>query len=176
MQQFPPPGSHLNRRPGPLPSPLAPPAPPPPVLLFDLDTTMRFLRSASLCRAMAESCNLEWKTYDDSMVINAIYTLMPWKEKPGGVDVKMASKAELQERYGWYLQRMVSNWTTAMFMGPASVKAFLDKVDAQRNRDRGDSGGVESGGAGGAAGQESDVCPPGRKWLSVRRCSSRRWT
>ena len=177
MQQFPPPGSHLNRRPGPgrIASPLAPgqagvqgptgplgkqtpgqagvqplakqaaklpaaprPAPraPAPVLLFSLEKTMKYLRSAAMSRAMAESCNLEWKTYDDSMVINAIYALMPWKEKPGSVEMKMAGKEELGERYGHYLRKYVTNWTTAMFMGPVAVKTCLDRIDLQRERDR----------------------------------------
>jgi len=176
MQKFPPPGSHLNRRPGPgrIASPLAPrtagvqppttpaakqapgiagvqplakqaaklpaaprPEPKPvPVLLFSMDKTMKYLKSAAMCRAMAESCNLEWKSYDDSMVINAIYKLMPWKDKPGSVDVKMAGKEELGERYGFWLKKFVSRWTASMSMGPLAAKTCMDGFERQKERDR----------------------------------------
>ena len=162
MQQFPPPGSHLNRRSGPgrIASPPAPgtagaqpptqiakqaaklpaaprPEPKPvPVLLFSMENTMKFLKSAAMCRAMAESCTLEWKSYDDSMVINAIYTLMPWYEKPGSVDVKMAGKEELGARYTFWLKKFVTRWTASMSMGALSAKTCLDRIEAQRQKDR----------------------------------------
>ncbi|MBA3975914.1 MAG: hypothetical protein C0504_17040 [Candidatus Solibacter sp.] len=89
-----------------------------------------------MCRAMAESCNLEWKSYDDSMVINAIYRLMPWKEKPGTVDVKMAGKEELGERYAFWLKKFVTRWTASMSMGALSAKTCLDRIEAQKQKDR----------------------------------------
>jgi hypothetical protein len=106
------------------------------VLLLGYESTMRFLKSAALGRAMAESCTLEWKTYDESMVLNAMYALMPWKEKPGNVELKMARGDELGERYGHYLRKYVSGWTTAMLQGAAATKTYLDRVDAMRGQDR----------------------------------------
>lgn len=97
---------------------------------------MNFLRSAALGRAMAESCTLEWKTYDESMVLNAIYALMPWKEKPGSVELKMARGDELGERYATHLVKLVSGWTTAMSQGAAATKTYMDRVDGMRGRDR----------------------------------------
>jgi hypothetical protein len=97
---------------------------------------MKFLRSAALSRAMAESCTLEWKTYDESMVLNAMYALMPWKEKPGSVELKMARGDELGDRYAAHLVKLVSGWTTAMHQGAAATKSYLDKVDARREGDR----------------------------------------
>lgn len=137
MLQFPPPGSHLNRRPGPIPSPLAPRRMPEPVpvLLLGFERTMNYLRSAALGRAMAESCTLEWKSYDESTVLNAIYTLLPWKEKPGSVEMKMARGDELGERYGHHLRHLVSGWTTAMFHGAVATKTFLDRVESRKARD-----------------------------------------
>ncbi|HNY40617.1 MAG TPA: hypothetical protein PKJ41_09485 [Bryobacteraceae bacterium] len=82
MQQFQPPGSHLNQRPGPIP-----------VLLLGFEST----------------------------VLNAIYALLPWKEKPGGVELKMARGDELGERYGYHLSKLVSDWTTSMCQGAAAT-------------------------------------------------------
>jgi len=97
---------------------------------------MKFLRSAALGRAMAESCTLEWKSYDESRVLNAIYALMPWKEKPGSVEMKMARGDELGERYGHHLTQLVSGWTTAMFQGAPATKTFLDRVENRKERDQ----------------------------------------
>jgi hypothetical protein len=108
---------------------------PVPLVVMDLDPTLKFLRSASMTRAMAESTSLEWKTYDDSTVINALYTVFFWKEKPGFAEVNTATGEKLRTRHAQILDGYVDKWLATLGQGPSPMKQYLDHLAKIRASD-----------------------------------------
>jgi hypothetical protein len=104
--------------------------------LFELRRTLDFLSSAALTRALAESCSLSWKTYDDSLFLNAVYTLMPWKDKPGAAEMQMSRRSEVEDRYDLIYRRMVDAWHEAMKQGPDACHRLLSRIEQTRDKDR----------------------------------------
>lgn len=107
-----------------------------PVAILDLDTMIRFLRSVAMTRALAESATLEWKTYDDSLFLNVVYGLLPWKEKPGYVDTQIASGKRLEERYARHSESFLDTWLQRATQSPSAMFNYLEQLANIRNQDR----------------------------------------
>lgn len=65
-------------------------------LVFDEDELIGFLASVARAKALERHVKLRWKDYDDSEVLNVIYTLMPWKGKPGTVEVDLGDQRQIE--------------------------------------------------------------------------------
>lgn len=65
-------------------------APPRRVVMLTLDfpEVLRFFGSVALAVAVQQHTSVEWRSYNDSKVLNAMYTVFFWKEKPGSVEVE----------------------------------------------------------------------------------------
>lgn len=103
-----------------------------PVLLLDLPTTLRFLRSVAVAKAMSDTTSLKWVTYDESTVLNVAYTLLFWKEKPGTVEVQTARREEVDRRAAQMTADFVSTAVRRSFEGGARLAAYLDSLDRVR--------------------------------------------
>jgi hypothetical protein len=107
-----------------------------PMATIGLKPTLDFLCSCALTRALAESVKVEWKTYDGSTVLNAMYTLLPWKEKPGYAEFSLSSRKQVEERYSRLAEQLVTNWLGTLPKGPREMADFMDKLQRLRARDR----------------------------------------
>lgn len=102
------------------------------------DKVIQLLRGAALTRAMAESATLEWKTYDESTLINVLYSLGSiWgMEKPGYAEVSIKSRQQLLPRSDEILMQYLRNFADAMGQGPAQMHTCLERIERIRNIDR----------------------------------------
>jgi len=102
------------------------------------DKVLRMLSGAALTHAIAESATLEWKTYDDSTLINALYSLGSlWgKEKPGYAEVRMSTREQVLPRYDEILNRYLNTFVGAMGQGPAGIHSCLGRIEHIRDLDR----------------------------------------
>jgi hypothetical protein len=107
-----------------------------PMAVLELPATLQFICSCALSRALAESVRIEWKTYDGSRVLNAIYTLLPWKERPGYADFHMSTRKEVEGRYVQIAQMMTASWLGTIPKGPRAMHEYLEKLKGMRERDR----------------------------------------
>lgn len=107
-----------------------------PVAALDLDTIIRLIRSCAMTHALAESARLEWKTYDDSTFLNVVYGLLPWKEKPGYVDVEIAAGKKLHERFESLASGWLDNWLARAAQHPAQMVDYLNRLEQIREMDR----------------------------------------
>jgi hypothetical protein len=107
-----------------------------PVVIIDLDTMVRFIRSVAMMRALAESASMEWKTYDDSLFLNIVYGLLPWKEKPGYVDTQIASGKKLQERFAVHSEKFVDTWIQRAAESPSGMFNYLEHLAKLRQLDQ----------------------------------------
>jgi hypothetical protein len=57
------------------------------VACMDLKHLTGYFRSIGLAIAIQGNTRAEWKDYDESTVLNIAYALLPWKQKPGTVEV-----------------------------------------------------------------------------------------
>lgn len=107
-----------------------------PVALLELDTVIRFIRSCAITHALAESATLEWKTYDDSTFLNVVYGLLPWKEKPGHVEVQIAAGKKLDDRLQALSIEWVDKWLQRASQHPSTMCEYLNRMQSIRETDR----------------------------------------
>lgn len=107
-----------------------------PTAVMDLPSTLNFLASCALTRALAESVKIEWKSYDGSTFLNTVYALMPWKEKPGYAEFSMANRKQVQDRYAQLVYKCTEGWLQTFTQGPKAMSDYLVKMDRIRARDR----------------------------------------
>lgn len=103
-----------------------------PVLLLDLPTTLRFLRSAAVAKAMSDTTSLKWVEYNDSTALNVAYTLLFWKEKPGTVEVQTARREEVDRRATQMTAEFLSTAVKRSFEGGAQLANYLAAMDRVR--------------------------------------------
>jgi uncharacterized Zn-binding protein involved in type VI secretion len=106
------------------------------VAVLELDTVIRFIRSCAMTHALAESAKLEWKTYDDSTFLNIAYGLLPWKEKPGSVEVQIATGRKLNERFESLSLSWMDTWLLRGSQSPAMMVDHLNRLEKIRTSDR----------------------------------------
>ncbi|MCL4797363.1 MAG: hypothetical protein KJZ84_22545 [Bryobacteraceae bacterium] len=107
-----------------------------PTAIMSLPSTLEFLCSCALTRAIAESVRIEWKSYDESRVLNTIYTLLPWKEKPGYAQLHMSRRKDVEDRYAELARRLAQGWLETLPRGPVPMTDYMNKLRAIRERDR----------------------------------------
>ena len=95
------------------------------LLVFDEDQVTAFLRSVARTKTMARYVKVEWKSYDESAVINVIYALMPWKGKPGTVEVNLGDQKRIDQETSEETQVLLDTFVTQASQGPSQVTTFL---------------------------------------------------
>jgi len=105
---------------------------------FEGDKILKMLKAAALTHAIAETARMEWKTYDESTVLNALYALGSlWgKERPGYVDVHVASAREVLPRYEQVLDQYLSALVRSLAQGPVEVHNCLHRIERIHDIDR----------------------------------------
>jgi hypothetical protein len=107
-----------------------------PVAVLELDTVIRFIRSCAMTHALAESATLEWKSYDDSTFLNIAYGLLPWKEKPGHVEVQIAAGKKLDDRFQSLAVEWVNKWLDRASQHPSTMCEYLNRMQSIRETNR----------------------------------------
>ncbi|MCV9935755.1 hypothetical protein OIU35_05210 [Boseaceae bacterium BT-24-1] len=110
-----------------------------PVVCYDLHAVSRFIRSCALVIATQHSMKIEWETYRDSKVINAIYTVFFWKEAPGMAVVKDGSPAEIERRADQMHERYLLTWVRKLAeQGPRAAHEYIAFIGHLRDMARKD--------------------------------------
>ena len=78
-----------------------------------------------MAKAMAETTQLEWKPYDGSPVLSAVYTVFFWKEKPGWVDVKTGSREQVLRRTNELTHAFWHHFRASIPHGPNAAMRVL---------------------------------------------------
>jgi hypothetical protein len=104
-----------------------------PLICYDLFAVSRFFRSAAVVIALQHHTSVEWVTYRDSTVLNAVYTVLFWKEPPGNAQVKSGRpEAIARTTDEWHL-RFLTTWIDKLHQGgPAAGNAYVQHVGQLR--------------------------------------------
>jgi hypothetical protein len=98
------------------------------IAAFNLNRIYHFVNSVAYAQAAQNHTKLYWHTYDQNVVINAIYSVMFWKDAPGTVEVSQNSqliegrRSDLMRHY----------WTTSLGrlqQGPLALITYLETLD-----------------------------------------------
>lgn len=109
------------------------------VIIYDLHTISRFFRSCALLLASQQSLRIEWETYRDSKVINAIYTVFFWKEPPGIAVVKEGAPEKVERRTNEMHERFLSTWVRKLSEeGPGAAQGYVTTIGQLRDMARKD--------------------------------------
>jgi hypothetical protein len=102
-------------------------------LVFDADDVVRFLDSAGHAYAMERHTRLKWVDYNDSSVINAIYSLMPESYgRPGWVEPDTGDPAVVLAEANAESLKLQEHFTLAMSLGPQRVAHFMQTHEELR--------------------------------------------
>ncbi|WP_299444732.1 hypothetical protein [uncultured Rhodospira sp.] len=103
------------------------------VVCYDLPAISRFFRSCALAIATQQTTHLHWETYKDDSVLNAVYTVMFWKEPPGFATVKTATRAEIERLTDKLHQDFLMHWLhTLHVQGPPAAHAYVTRMQKVR--------------------------------------------
>lgn len=102
------------------------------VLFLDLDYLAGFIRSVAVARASQANVSTKWVSYDESKVINAIYMAMPWKGKPGTVEVEFGSQQAIEADTRRFVRQYQATVMAAMDAGPQALARKLEHLDQIR--------------------------------------------
>lgn len=100
-----------------------------PVVCYDLPTISRFFRSCAVVMAMQQTTHIEWTTYRDSKVLNAIYATLFWKEPPGFAQARMGTQADIDRRTNEMHERFLMTWVKKLTTdGPAAATRYVSDM------------------------------------------------
>jgi hypothetical protein len=98
-------------------------------MCYDLPTISRFFRSCALVIATQQTTQLQWKTYRDSSVINAVYTVLFWKGPPGFAEVKTGNTREIEKKTDELHQQYLMTWVRKICTeGPAGAHTYVNEM------------------------------------------------
>ena len=104
-----------------------------PIIFYDLPTVSRFFRSVALAIATQRHTHSQWVTYKDSKVLNAVYSVMFWKEPPGTVEVKQADVKVLNAATDKLHQEFLLAWIEKVHTGgPIAGNAYVAQMASLR--------------------------------------------
>lgn len=105
------------------------------IVPFELGGTLDFLYSAAVIRAIAEGTSTQWKTYNDSTALNVAYFVLPWKEKPGSMEVVTPTAKEAKQRAKDLFRDFVEKWLKTLPKGPEETAKYMASRQKVRNMD-----------------------------------------
>lgn len=103
------------------------------LLVLDTPQVMLFLRSVAYARASQARTRARWVEYEDSKVLNTIYTLMPWKGRPGWVEVDTGVQGEIEREAGREAARLFEVFLRKLAESPAAGVQFLEGMERVRD-------------------------------------------
>lgn len=113
------------------------PASPVPTICYDLRAISRFFRSCALSTAIQQTTHLQWVTYRDSKVLNAVYTVLFWKEPPGTAEVTQGTSAEINRLTDQLHERYLLAWVRKLACeGPGSAQHYVAEMTSLRDYSR----------------------------------------
>ena len=108
-----------------------------PTVCFDLPAISRFFRSCALTIATQLTTQVQWTTYRDSKVLNAIYTVLFWKEPPGIVEINTATASELDRKTDELHQQFLTAWVRKLATeGPYAAAKYVESMGRLRESSR----------------------------------------
>jgi len=102
-------------------------------LIFDEDQIISFLESVSRSKALECHLKIYWKEYDESAVLNFIYTVMWWKGKPGTVEVDLGDQKKIEEETANDSFRLLESFVQHAAQGAQRAVRFLETQEQIRN-------------------------------------------
>lgn len=98
-------------------------------ICYDLPTISRFFRSCALTIATEQTTSMQWVTYRDSSVLNAIYTVMFWKEPPGLAEVNTGSREAVERKTDELHERYLLAWIGKLALaGPGAAQHYVNEM------------------------------------------------
>lgn len=94
-------------------------------LLFDESKLRSFFRSVARAKAVERHTKIRWKEYDENTAINVIYALMPWKGKPGTVEVDLGDHRQIDEETEKDGEHIFEVFLDKLEKGPSAALQFL---------------------------------------------------
>lgn len=94
-------------------------------LVFEEEDLIQFLHSVAQAKAAERHVKLNWRSYDESSVINAIYTVMPFFGKPGFVEVDTGDINQVLAEAAAEAQHLEEQFALAMARGGQRVARFM---------------------------------------------------
>jgi hypothetical protein len=94
-------------------------------LVFEETDLISFLHSVAQAKAAERHVKVNWRSYDESSVINAIYTVMPFFGKPGYVEVDTGDINQVLAEAATEAQHLEEQFALAMARGGQRVARFM---------------------------------------------------
>jgi hypothetical protein len=95
---------------------------------YDLPSVLQFLGSVAMAVAVQSHTVVEWRDYNDSKVLNAVYSVFAWKQKPGFVEIDQDWKKITAHR-----NQLWMNFTKVFFnkasSSPVDAAAYLEDLE-----------------------------------------------
>jgi hypothetical protein len=103
------------------------------IMCYDMHAISRFFRSCALAIATQQTTHIEWQTYRDSMVLNAVYSAMFWKEPPGFAEVKTGTRATIDLRTDQMHSQFLLTWIHKLAeQGPVEAHRYVSEIGQLR--------------------------------------------
>lgn len=100
------------------------------VACFDLKSVSGFFHGIALVMEVQNQTHLEWKTYDESTVLNIAYAMLPWKGKPGTVQVTQ-DWGKINQAAERRAEHMLLAFLSKLFCeGPAAAQRYAAEMKA----------------------------------------------
>jgi hypothetical protein len=102
------------------------------LLLFDLETVARFLRSVAIAKAQQRYTRIKWEEYDEDEVLNIVYKLLPWKGKPGTAVVVQGEPIDVYGAANPDTDHLLESFLIRCAQGPEPAVKFLEAQERIR--------------------------------------------
>jgi hypothetical protein len=117
-------------RPGPVCGSTRPASPPRAVItvdtvVFDEAAILSFLRSVAHAKSMQSHVKSRMQTYDQSKVLNFIYTVLWWKGKPVTFDVDLGDQKTIEAETERGFRELQESFVEHACKGPVSVSRYV---------------------------------------------------
>lgn len=103
----------------------------PQITILNLPVLLRFFKSVALAVAQNNHIHVVWREYKESSVLNALYAIMPWKDKPGFVEVEV-NHSEIIKQSEFLTDKFVSTFMVKAKQGSAVALKYLEELQTMR--------------------------------------------
>jgi len=103
-------------------------------LLFDEGSIVRFLDTVAHAKSLEYHLKVVWRDYDESTVINVIYSILPFFGKPGIVEVDTGDINQILTEKDKESLVLQDQFVSHLERGAKAVTSFLDAQEGIRRR------------------------------------------
>jgi hypothetical protein len=97
-----------------------------PILALDSVQVHCFLRSVAIARQQDRKLQVRWQEYNDSLAVNAIYTVLFWKSKPGWMEADLGDQKQIEKEANADTVELLNQFAAKASTGPTELKSFLE--------------------------------------------------